>query len=360
MLDRDLLRAARLAGYGTVSIQLSLLSDHRLGEVVAAATPLGSGIGGRSAALDINGTRVFVKRIPLTDIELRPENVRSTANIFELPMFYQYGVGSAGFGAWRELAVHTMTTNWVLGDEYAGFPLMYHWRVLPDSPPEGFTDEFGGLEGAVAHWEGSPAVRGRLEAIGQSSCSLVVFLEHVPHTLAEWLSDYRNPAVSEDGDSLPFRWVEEALMRGTAFMSSRGLVHFDAHFANILTDGRQLYFADFGLALSSRFDLSADESTFLSDHLAYDHCYTASHLLQYHLLDGVRGDTEREAFLHDWIAGRRPGDIPPEISAIIDRHARPTVVVDSFFRRLLTESKQTPFPAAEIKRQLGAGATIPS
>ncbi|MGQ4366146.1 protein kinase family protein [Streptomyces sp. SAS_272] len=359
MLDQDLLRAARLAGYGAVSTQLSLLSDHRLGEVVAAATPLGSGIGGRSAELDINGTRVFVKRIPLTDTELRPENVRSTANVFELPMFYQYGVGSAGFGAWRELAAHTMTTNWVLGDEYAGFPLMYHWRVLPDSPPGGFTDEFGGLEGAVAHWEGSPAVRDRLEAIGQSSCSLVVFLEHVPHTLAGWLATQRKTAAPEDGDSLPFRWVEEALMRGAAFMSSRGLVHFDAHFANILTDGRQLYFADFGLALSSRFDLSADESAFLSDHLAYDHCYTASHLLQYHLLDGV-GDTEREAFLHDWIAGRRPDDIPPAITAIIDRHARPTVVVASFFRRLLTESKQTPFPAAEIERQLGAGATIPS
>ncbi|WP_327739842.1 protein kinase family protein [Streptomyces nojiriensis] len=356
MLDQDLLRAARLAGYGTVSTQLSLLSDHRLGDVVAAATPLGSGIGGRSAALDINGTPVFIKRIPLTDTELRPENARSTANVFELPMFYQYGVGSAGFGAWRELAVHTMTTNWVLGDEYAGFPLMYHWRVLPDSPPEGFTDEFGGLEGAVAHWEGSPAVRDRLEAIGQSSCSLVVFLEHVPHTLAGWLATQRKTAMPEDGDSLPFRWVEEALMSGAAFMSSRGLVHFDAHFDNILTDGRQLYFADFGLALSSRFDLSADESTFLSDHLAYDHCYTASHLLQHHLLDGVRGDTEREAFLHDWIAGRRPGDIPPEITAIIDRHARPTVVVHSFFRRLLTESKQTPFPAAE----LGAGATISS
>ncbi|GAA3413991.1 hypothetical protein GCM10018952_32830 [Streptosporangium vulgare] len=183
MPGQDLLRAARLAGYGTVSTQLSLLSDHRLGEVVAAATPLGSGIGGRSAELDINGARVFVKRIPLTDTELRPENARSTANVFGLPMFYQYGVGSAGFGAWRELAVHTMTTNWVLSDEYAGFPLMYHWRVLPDSPPEGFTDEFGGLEGAVAHWEGSPAVRDRLEAIGRSSCSLVLFLEHVPqHT----------------------------------------------------------------------------------------------------------------------------------------------------------------------------------
>jgi hypothetical protein len=77
------------------------------------------------------------------------------------------------------------------------------------------------------------------------------------------------------------------------------------------------------------------------------------------LLDGVRGDTEREVFLHDWIAGRRPGDIAPEITAIIDRHARPTVVVDSFFRRLIAESKQTPFPSAEIERQLGAGATTP-
>lgn len=71
----------------------------------------------------------------------------------------------------------------------------------------------------------------------------------------------------------------------------------------------------------------------------------------------MRGDTEREVFLHDWIAGRRPGDIPPEITGIIDRHARPTVVVDSFFRCLFTESKQTPFPAAEIERQLGASAT---
>ncbi|MEV4095793.1 protein kinase family protein [Streptosporangium saharense] len=360
MLDQDLLRASRLAGYGTVSTQLSLLSDHQLREVVAAATPLGSGIGGRSAELDINGTRVFVKRIPLTDTELRPENVRSTANVFELPMFYQYGVGSAGFGAWRELAVHTMTTNWVLGDEYAGFPLMYHWRVLPDSPPEGFTDDFGGLEGAVAHWEGSPAVRDRLEAIGQSSCSLVLFLEHVPHTLAGWLADHRKTAVPEGGDGSLFRWVEKALMSGSAFMSSRGLVHFDAHFDNILTDGHRLYFADFGLALSSRFDLSANESDFLSEHLAYDHCYTASHLLQYHLLDGVRGDTERAVFLRGWIAGRRPGDIPPEIAAIIDRHARPTVVLDSFFHRLFTESKKTPFPAAEIERQLGADVTTPS
>ncbi|MFD5779165.1 protein kinase family protein [Streptomyces sp. NPDC126933] len=341
--------AARLATYGSVSTHLSLLSDRRLGEVVAAATPLGSGIGGRSAELTVGGVRVFVKRVPLTDIEMRPENARSTANLFGLPMFYQYGVGSSGFGAWRELAVHTMTTNWVLGNEYEGFPLMYHWRVLPDSHPQGFADEFGGIEGAVAHWEGSSAVRERLEAIGRSSSSLVIFLEHVPHTLSVWLSDQRKAAPEvEVGPT--YAWVEEALTRGAAFMSSRGLVHFDAHFNNVLTDGRLIYFADFGLALSSGFELSEDEAEFLSDHLAYDGCYIANHLLRHHLPDGVRGNVEHEPFLHNWIAGERSEGVAPALAAIIDRHARAAMVLDRFHHRLLTASKRTPYPAADIEQ----------
>ena len=351
----DPLYAARLVAYGTASTRLSLLSDRQLGEAVAAADPLGFGIGGRSAELDIDGTRVFVKRIPLTDVETRPENARSTANLFGLPMFYQYGVGSAGFGAWRELAVHTMTTSWVLGNQYAGFPLMYHWRVLPDSPPAGFADEFGGIDGAVAHWEGSPAVRERLEAIGRSSSSLVLFLEHVPQTLATWLSDHRD-AAQQGGDGSPYPWVEEALARGAAFMSSHGLVHFDAHFRNILTDGRLLYFADFGLALSSDFELSEAEAEFLSNHLAYDRYYTASHLLRYHLPDGTRGEMAHDAFLHEWIAGRQPDRVPPEIAAIIDQNARAAVVLDDFHHCLLTESKRTPFPAAEIERARAAAS----
>jgi hypothetical protein len=87
-------------------------------------------------------------------------------------------------------------------------------------------------------------VRERLEAIGRSSSSLVLFLEHVPQTLAAWLSDRRD-ADPRGRDGSPYRRVGEALAHGTAFMSSRGLVHFDAHFR--------------GLALSSAFDLSAAE-----------------------------------------------------------------------------------------------------
>jgi hypothetical protein len=342
--------AARLAAYAAVGTRLSQLSDRRLREAVAAAPALGSGIGGRSAVLDVAGTPVFVKRVPLTELEARPENARSTANLFDLPLFYQYGVGSAGFGAWRELAAHLMTTGWVLADAHPGFPLLHHWRVLPDDPPDGFVDGLGGVDGAVAHWEGSPAVRRRLEAIGRSSASLVLFLEHVPHTLADWLAGRGDAASSPQ----PWPWIEEELTRGAAFMSARGMVHFDAHFHNVLTDGRRLYFADLGLALSSEFELSAAEAGFLADHLAYDRCYVTSHLLRHHLLDGMRGDTDRDAFLRAWLAGRRPGGVPPEVGTIIDRHGPSTLVLDDFFRRLLTRSKRTPFPTAEVRRALAA------
>ncbi|WP_443033114.1 hypothetical protein [Streptomyces sp. A1-5] len=59
--------AARLAAYGAVATRLPLLSDRRIGAMAADAAPLGSGVGGGSAELDLDGTRVFVKRVPLTD-----------------------------------------------------------------------------------------------------------------------------------------------------------------------------------------------------------------------------------------------------------------------------------------------------
>ncbi|WP_406418196.1 hypothetical protein [Streptomyces sp. NBC_01614] len=39
------------------------------------------------------------------------KRARSTANVLRLPAYFHHGIGSPGFGAWRELAVHTMTTN---------------------------------------------------------------------------------------------------------------------------------------------------------------------------------------------------------------------------------------------------------
>ncbi len=56
-------------------------------------------------------------------------------------------------------------------------------------------------------------------------------------------------------------------------------MHFDAHFKNILTDGKRLYLSDFGLALSSRFDLTPAETQFLKQHSSYDQACAAVNLL---------------------------------------------------------------------------------
>ncbi|MER0240905.1 protein kinase family protein [Streptomyces sp. HSW2009] len=340
--------AARLAARRTAAGALAALSDQRLRALLAAAPVPDSGIGGRTAVVEVAGTPVFVKRIPLTERELRPEHAHSTANLFRLPPWYQYGIGSAGFGAWRELAVHTLTTQWVLGGAHPGFPLTYHWRVLPDSPPDGFVDEFGGVDGAVAHWDGSPAVRDRLEAIGASRTSLVLFLEHLPHTLADWLAARRDAAAP--GGS-PHPWVADALVRGASFLRSRGLVHFDAHFRNVLTDGELLYFADFGLALSSSFELAADETAFLTDHLGYDHYDTLSHLLRYHVLAEPPLGWDYPAFLRAWPTERLRAGLAPADAALVDRFAPAALLMYDFQRDLLTVSKRTPFPAARLRER---------
>ena len=53
----------------------------------------------------------------------------------------------------------------------------------------------------------------------------------------------------------------------------------DAHFENILTDGEQLYYSDFGLALSDKFTLSNIENHFTKDNADYDYASGSSNLM---------------------------------------------------------------------------------
>lgn len=343
---------SRLHAHGVVSTSLALHSDGALGELVAAAPPIGAGIGGKSVLLEVAGIPVFVKRVPLTDLERRPEHVRSTANLFDLPLFCQYGVGligGPGFGAWREPAVHTMTTNWVLAGEYDGFPLMYHWRVLPDTTP--LPEELADIDRAVAYWDGRPQVRHRIEAIRDSSASIALFLEYIPQTLHEWLTD-RIEAGGEATDRA-CAMVERELAAGTEFMNSRGLLHLDAHFGNILTDGHRLYFGDYGLALCSGFDLSPAEVAFFGRNQGYDRGYVATYLVNWLVtaLYGLRGK-ERMSMVRAIAAGKPPEGISVAAAAVLTRHAPIAAAMSAFMHEFQHTSRGTPFPDERIRRLL--------
>jgi hypothetical protein len=338
---------ARLEAYGAVSTALALHSDRELRELVDAATPLGVGGRKRPVLLDVAGTPVFVKRVPLTETEQLPDHIRSTANIFELPAFCHYGVGSPGFGVWREAAAHTMTTNWVLSGQHQGFPLTYHWRILP-RPDEARPLPERRTERIIAFWGGGSEVRRRIEALQQSPATLALFLEFVPQTLEEWLTE-RMQAGDETADRA-CALVEKELETGLSFMSDRGFLHFDPHFQNILTDGRRLYFTDYGLSISSRFDLSPAEVDFFDKHGTYDRAYTFSYLVNW-LINCLYGyeRAEREALIRACAEGERPPAGPSEAMAILSRHAPLAAVMTDFYTKLQEESRESPYPLEAIR-----------
>jgi hypothetical protein len=345
---------ARVARYGEVSGALALMSDRRLGQLVDGARSLGQGIGGTSALLDVAGVPVFVKRIPLTDRERLPENVMSTANMFGLPPSCQYGVGGhPGFGAWRELAANAVTTSWVLARRAEAFPLMYHWRVLPGAAP--LADELADVDRAVSYWAGSPAVRERINSVATASASVALFLEYVPQGLDDWLGGQlaRGPEAVASAAAM----VERCLRLDLSFMNANGLLHFDAHFGNVRTDGQRLYFADLGLATSPRFDLSPAESDFVARHRSHDVCHALTHLVNWLVTSvcGVAypatgGPVERNDYIRRCATGAQVVDAPAGVAAVVQRYAPVAVAMNDFYWDLFGHSRATPYPAVEIER----------
>lgn len=124
-----------------------------------------------------------------------------------------------------------------------------------------------------------------------------------------------------------------------------------AHFDNLLTDGRRVYFADFGLATCTQFDLTPAEFTFLRQHTTYDRTYTVTHLVRW-LVSTLRGGTpqERDEYLRDCAEGKDRSDLPAPAASIVARHAGIAVVMGEFYRKLQTISRTTPYPVKEIQR----------
>lgn len=211
---------------------------------------------GDSYRTEICGFPVFVKRLPLTDQE--KERPNDTSNIFGLPDFYHYGVGSAGFGAFREVAGHLKTTAWVLEGAVESFPLLYHCRALPR--PEPSPDPRFELEDYVRRWNGSETIRIMMAARAEAKHELCLVLEPFPHTLGAWLPANQGAV----GAAL------DGLCGTLAFLRSAGLVHFDAHPGNVVGDGDEWHLADFGLLVDEAFDLDEDERAFLRRHRYFD------------------------------------------------------------------------------------------
>jgi hypothetical protein len=95
----------------------------------------------------------------------------------------------------------------------------------------------------------------------QARHELVIFLEHFPYVLQPWLVEHQE-RLTETLDEL----------RATIdFLRTHGVIHFDAHYANIVTDAGRPYLTDFGLASDRDFELDDREREFFDDHTHYDY-----------------------------------------------------------------------------------------
>jgi hypothetical protein len=354
----------RLARFAHLSTALALQSDHQLAQLVDEAKQLASGIGGTTLSFALDGYQVFAKRVRLTDLELHPAHRMSTANLFGLPTYCQRNVGSAGFGAWRELAANVMTTGWVLAQQLESFPLMYHWRVLegPSSPraaprPVEWTD----VERMTSYWGGADAMRARLVALADARFSLMIFLEHIPWTLDAWLE--RQFGAQPGAMTSALVMVERGLTVDIPLMNSLGLLHGDAHFGNILTDGQRLYFADLGLATSARFTLSTDEQNYLHQNASLDRGYALAKWVNglvkafASAVDDVHGRFElvRAAAQGQSIQQLVPG-MPAYAAEIVRRHAPVATRINDFYVKLHSEDRRTPYPHDAIAALLSGTA----
>lgn len=238
--------------YFQLSSQIAHLDNTQLRSLLENSESNHSSTGwGMNHVIVFRQANIFVKRLPVTKVEY--DNLLSTKNFYGLPPSYHYGIDSPGFGVFRELVTHIKTTHWVLTEEIATFPLMYHYRILP------FSGQWPNME--IDQLSNQATVRNYALDKANASHELVLFLECIPQILETWLRF--NPHQLQK--------LLNDLRTTIDFLRTKGIIHFDAHFRNILTDGVQIYLTDFGLVLDQGFALANDETAFFEQNSLYDY-----------------------------------------------------------------------------------------
>ena len=254
------------------------MNNKQIKQILLNGKALHKGTGGASLQIEIEDTPVFVKKIPITDLELQPDHYMSTSNIFNLPMYYQYGIGSAGFSAWRELNSHIITTNWVITGKCLNFPKMYHWRILKSADKKIISDkEKTILDHNVTYWGNNQSIRHRLNDLILASHHMYLFIEFIPNNLYDWLN--QQIAHNEKETIISIQFIKQQMQNTHDFMRSQNFLHMDVRLENILTNGKQLFYSDFGLALSDKFTLKHTEIQFMQNHASYDYASGIFNLL---------------------------------------------------------------------------------
>jgi len=290
------------------------------------------------------------KKIPLSELEMRSENWLSTANLYQLPLFCQYGLGAPGFGSWRELYSNQQTTQWILEKSSESFSALYHWCILPVEGSDPLPNE--DLENSriqIGFWENSDSVSRRYKAIQDPKVEIVLFSEFIAVTLLDWIK-WQNASADQFETALDF--IDQKLLKTIEFMQSQNFLHFDAHFENIMTDGKILYFNDLGLSLSKKFTLQKEEVDFFQSHKNCD-CARSAVGFMHAIIVSAGGSDNWKLKLREEVQSEK-SNLPERARFYIKKYGPLALVMLEFSEKLKTISRNTPFPQIEVERLIDA------
>ena len=205
--------------YFALNTKLSYLSDKDINELKKENETSGYG---KNYIIILDGIKIFIKKIPLTKLEYN--NQYSTANLYNLPAFYNYGFGSAGINCYRELLTHVKTTNWVLNDQIENFPLMYHYRIMENTKPLKVQTD---INKYIKRWNNDENIKKYTLARDTAEYEIMICLEYFPYVLYDWIGK------NTDRTEL---YIKQ-MMKTTKFLKEHNVIHLDAHDGNIVTDG---------------------------------------------------------------------------------------------------------------------------
>lgn len=209
----------------------------------------------------ISGYDVFMKKIPLTTLEYN--NMFDTSNLYNLPTFYNYPIGSAGINCFRELTMHIKTTNWVLEGKIKNFIMMYHYRIIKkenhiidDIQKENINKK------VETKWNGNKNIKKYLIERLNAPYEIIVVMEYFPITLNEWLKQDITNVYSYKKQIYPL----------LNFLQEQHVIHFDSHSKNFVVSKEGIiYMIDFGLVLDLEFNLTKEEIKFFNKNTMFDY-----------------------------------------------------------------------------------------
>jgi hypothetical protein len=290
--DTDVERLVRLRKYNQTSVRLQHTSTADL------ITSMMQGIVGQGygihSIVDVDGTNVFMKTIPITKTDL--DRMYDTSNIHNLPMYYHYGVGSAGFGCWRELAFHLKASDWVVHNQCPHFPIVYHYRIVEEQTVASAFQTHPIRKQSFEYWGSNENIERYLQNRASTNHFIVLCLEYFPLTM-------RATTIIQDNVCWYLKQIDTIL----SFLAQQEVIHFDAHLGNLVTDTTILVLTDFGLVLDKACRLSQPEISFFHRNGNYDKAKMIANLAV-PLFDYVFEPTRWTEFTHQYNVDGTAGD----------------------------------------------------